>query len=79
MKVLARAPVPRIVIEEVTLTALISLVSAGDDVQRQAAAAGQKLSMLEVHAAVLEACVRAGEAELDNSAVIREVRRRGKN
>jgi len=45
----------------------------------QAAAAGQKLSMLEVHAAVLEACVRAGEADLDNSAVIREVRRRGKN
>src|SRR4249919_2863059 len=44
----------------------------------QAAAAGQKLSMLEVHAAVLEACVRAGEADLDNSAVIREVRRRGK-
>jgi len=32
-----------------------------------------------VHAAVLEACVRAGEADLDNSAVIREVRRRGKN
>jgi len=28
---------------------------------------------------VLEACVRAGEADLDNSAVIREVRRRGKN
>jgi 3-hydroxyisobutyrate dehydrogenase-like beta-hydroxyacid dehydrogenase len=45
----------------------------------QAATAGQKLSMLEVHAAVLEACVRAGEADLDNSAVIREVRRRGKN
>jgi len=45
----------------------------------QAAAAGQKLSMLEVHANVLEACVRAGEADLDNSAVIREVRRRGKN
>jgi 3-hydroxyisobutyrate dehydrogenase-like beta-hydroxyacid dehydrogenase len=45
----------------------------------QAAAAGQKLSMLEVHADVLEACVRAGEADLDNSAVIREVRRRGKN
>ena len=45
----------------------------------QAAAAGQKLSMLEVHAAVLEACVRAGEADLDNSAVIREVRRHGKN
>jgi 3-hydroxyisobutyrate dehydrogenase-like beta-hydroxyacid dehydrogenase len=45
----------------------------------QAAAAGQKLSMLEVHAEVLEACVRAGEADLDNSAVIREVRRRGKD
>jgi hypothetical protein len=37
------------------------------------------MSMLEVHAAVLEACVRAGEADLDNSAVIREVRRRVKN
>ena len=43
----------------------------------QAAAAGQKFSMLEVHADVLEACVRAGEAELDNSAIIKEVRRRG--
>jgi 3-hydroxyisobutyrate dehydrogenase-like beta-hydroxyacid dehydrogenase len=42
----------------------------------QAAAVGQKLSALEVHAAVLEACVRAGEADLDNSAVIKEVRRR---
>ena len=45
----------------------------------QAAAAVQKLPMLEVHADVLEACVRAGEADLDNSAVIREVRRRGSN
>jgi len=27
---------------------------------------------------VLEACVRAGEADLDNSAIINEVRRRGK-
>jgi 3-hydroxyisobutyrate dehydrogenase-like beta-hydroxyacid dehydrogenase len=42
----------------------------------QAASVGQKLSMLEVHADVLEACVRAGEAELDNSVIIREVRRR---
>ena len=42
----------------------------------QAAIAGQKLSMLGVHADVLEACVRAGEADLDNSAVIKEVRRR---
>jgi 3-hydroxyisobutyrate dehydrogenase-like beta-hydroxyacid dehydrogenase len=43
----------------------------------QAAAVGQPLSMLEVHVDVLEACVKAGEAELDNSAVIKEVRRRG--
>ncbi len=45
----------------------------------QAVAVGQKLSMLEVHADVLEACVRAGEADLDNSAIIKEVRRRGSN
>ncbi len=43
----------------------------------QAASKGQKLSMLEVHADVLEACVRAGEADLDNSVIINEVRRRG--
>ena len=42
----------------------------------QAAAARQQLKMLEVHADVLEACVRAGEADLDNSVVIKEVRRR---
>jgi 3-hydroxyisobutyrate dehydrogenase-like beta-hydroxyacid dehydrogenase len=42
----------------------------------QAAAVGQKLSMLGVHADVLEACVRAGEADLDNSVVIKEIRRR---
>jgi len=44
----------------------------------QAAASGQMLSMLDVHADVLEACVRAGEADLDNSAVIKEIRRRKK-
>ena len=44
----------------------------------QAAAVGQRLSMLEVHADVLEACVKAGEAELDNSVIINEVRRRGR-
>jgi 3-hydroxyisobutyrate dehydrogenase-like beta-hydroxyacid dehydrogenase len=43
----------------------------------QAAQVGQKLSMLEVHADVLEACVRAGEADLDNSVIIKEIRRRG--
>jgi len=43
----------------------------------QAAAVGQKLSMLEIHADVLESCARAGEADLDNSAIIKEVRRRG--
>jgi 2-hydroxy-3-oxopropionate reductase len=43
----------------------------------QAETAGQTLAMLKLHADVLEACVRAGEAELDNSVVINEVRRRG--
>jgi len=42
----------------------------------QAAAAGQQLKMLELHAEVLEACVRAGEADFDNSVVIKEIRRR---
>jgi 3-hydroxyisobutyrate dehydrogenase-like beta-hydroxyacid dehydrogenase len=42
----------------------------------QAAAVGQKLSMLELHADVLEACIRAGEADMDNSVIIKEVRRR---
>lgn len=43
----------------------------------QAAVAGQQLKMLEVHAEMLEACIEAGEADLDNSVVINEVRRRG--
>jgi 3-hydroxyisobutyrate dehydrogenase-like beta-hydroxyacid dehydrogenase len=43
----------------------------------QAAALSQPLKMLEVHADVLEACVRAGDADLDNSVIIKEVRRRG--
>ena len=42
----------------------------------QAAAVGQTLSSLQVHADVLEACVKAGEAERDNSAIIKEIRRR---
>lgn len=36
----------------------------------------QQLPLLEIHADVLEACVRHGEADLDNSAVINEIRRR---
>jgi 3-hydroxyisobutyrate dehydrogenase-like beta-hydroxyacid dehydrogenase len=36
----------------------------------------QKLPLLEIHAAVLEACVRHGESEKDNSIVIEEIRRR---
>ena len=43
----------------------------------QAAAAGQPLPMLALHADVLEACVRAGEGDMDNSVIIEEVRRRG--
>ena len=36
----------------------------------------QPLALLEIHADVLEACVRHGEGDLDNSAVIKELRRR---
>ncbi len=44
----------------------------------QAERRGQRLPLLEVNAQVLEACVRAGEGELDNSVVIEEIRRRHK-
>jgi 3-hydroxyisobutyrate dehydrogenase len=37
----------------------------------------QPLALLEIHADVLEACVAQGEGDLDNSAVIKELRRRG--
>lgn len=42
----------------------------------QAKGAGQKLPLLEVHSDVLEACVRAGEGDRDNSIVIEEIARR---
>jgi 3-hydroxyisobutyrate dehydrogenase-like beta-hydroxyacid dehydrogenase len=42
----------------------------------QAKRAKQRLPLLEIHADVLEACVRQGEGGLDNSAVIKEIRRR---
>jgi 3-hydroxyisobutyrate dehydrogenase-like beta-hydroxyacid dehydrogenase len=42
----------------------------------QAERVQQALPLLEVHAHVLEACVRQGEGDLDNSAVIKEIRRR---
>jgi 3-hydroxyisobutyrate dehydrogenase-like beta-hydroxyacid dehydrogenase len=42
----------------------------------QAHKLGQELPLLKVHAAVLEACVRHGESESDNSIVIEEIRRR---
>ncbi len=44
--------------------------------RQQAARARQELPLLAVHAEVLEACVRHGEGELDNSIVIEEIRRR---
>ncbi|MBM3529682.1 MAG: NAD(P)-dependent oxidoreductase [Alphaproteobacteria bacterium] len=37
---------------------------------------GQDLPMLRVHCDVLESCVRAGEAERDNSSIVEEIRRR---
>jgi putative dehydrogenase len=42
----------------------------------QAGGVRQELPTLAVHAAVLEACVRHGEGDLDNSIVIEEIRRR---
>jgi 3-hydroxyisobutyrate dehydrogenase-like beta-hydroxyacid dehydrogenase len=42
----------------------------------QARKAGQQLPLLEIHADVLEACLRHGEGEQDNSIVIEEIRRR---
>ncbi len=42
----------------------------------QAERIGQKLPALEVHADVLEACVRAGEGDLDNCGIIQEIKRR---
>jgi 3-hydroxyisobutyrate dehydrogenase-like beta-hydroxyacid dehydrogenase len=42
----------------------------------QAERLGQSLPALAVNREVLEACVRAGEADLDNSAVINEIARR---
>jgi 3-hydroxyisobutyrate dehydrogenase-like beta-hydroxyacid dehydrogenase len=43
----------------------------------QAGRMHQALPLLKVHAEVLEACVRHGEGDLDNSVVIEEIRRRG--
>jgi 2-hydroxy-3-oxopropionate reductase len=45
----------------------------------QARQRGQQLPLLDVHADVLEACVRHGDAERDNSIVIEEIRRRAKS
>ena len=42
----------------------------------QADKAGQPLPALAVHADVLEACVRNGQGDLDNSVIIEELRRR---
>ena len=39
---------------------------------------GQELPLSKVHLEILEKAIAAGDGELDNSAVIREIRRRGK-
>lgn len=44
----------------------------------QARKMGQELPLLEVHSAVLEACIGYGEGERDNSVVVEEIRRRGR-
>jgi 3-hydroxyisobutyrate dehydrogenase-like beta-hydroxyacid dehydrogenase len=42
----------------------------------QARKARQKLPLLDIHADVLAACMRHGDADADNSIVIEEIRRR---
>ncbi len=42
----------------------------------QARKLGQQLPLVEIHAEVLQACLRHGEGEQDNSIVIEEIRRR---
>jgi 3-hydroxyisobutyrate dehydrogenase-like beta-hydroxyacid dehydrogenase len=42
----------------------------------QAASRGQEMPLATLNAAALEACVKRGEGERDNSAVIEEIRRR---
>jgi 3-hydroxyisobutyrate dehydrogenase-like beta-hydroxyacid dehydrogenase len=42
----------------------------------QARKAGQQLPLLQIHADMLQACVRHGDSEQDNSIVIEEIRRR---
>jgi 3-hydroxyisobutyrate dehydrogenase-like beta-hydroxyacid dehydrogenase len=44
----------------------------------QARKAGQELPLLSVHAEILEACLRHGDGERDNSIVIEEIRRRNR-
>jgi 3-hydroxyisobutyrate dehydrogenase-like beta-hydroxyacid dehydrogenase len=43
----------------------------------QAEKIGQPLPLLRIHCDALEACVRNGEGDLDNSVVVQEIRRRG--
>lgn len=43
----------------------------------QASALGQPLAGLQLHSNLLAACAQSGETELDSSAIIKEVRRRG--
>ncbi len=42
----------------------------------QARKAGQTPLLLDIHADVLAACMRHGEADADNAIVIKEIRRR---
>jgi len=40
-----------------------------------ARAAGQRLPLSETHAALMRAAVAAGDGELDNAAIVRQIRR----
>ena len=42
---------------------------------QQAQAAGQRLPLSQAHAALMRAAVAAGDGELDNAAIVRQIRR----
>ena len=42
---------------------------------QQAAGAGQRLPLSEAHAALLRAAIAAGDGELDNAAIVQQLRR----
>jgi 3-hydroxyisobutyrate dehydrogenase-like beta-hydroxyacid dehydrogenase len=66
-------------VEEVVERALVPAAAGKIRLMiEQADKVGQELPLLAVHAAVLEACIRHGDGEMDNSIVVEEIRRRSR-